>query len=156
LADPVLAARLAKKVPAARRVAVLRAAAAERIAEGTQGEAAAMLERAAELAGAAAPLRADVERELRSAYEAAGRGTETAARAQREAASDEATPELRAERWSEIADRREARGDLPGTMRALLEAARLDPVPVERWSAIERIAELVGDHDARVAALQAI
>ena len=86
----------------------------------------------------------------------AGRGTEIDARVQREAASDTTMPSMRADRWTEIAERREIRGDRGGAVRALLEACKLDPEPLERWSALERVAELAGDDDARVAALEKI
>ena len=154
LGDAALVERLGKKVPPSRRVAALRAWAREKILAGAHVEAAAALERAAEIGDAGTKI--ELEAELRRAYEAAGRGNEIEQRVQREAASDEATPAMRAMRWTEIADRREVRRDLPGTIRALQEAARLDPGPVERWSALERVAELAGDDGVRIGALREI
>ncbi len=152
--DAKLEERLAKKVKPARRAEALRARARDRAAGGAHAEAAAALERAIELA----PVedRADLEKELRDAYEAAGRGTEIEQRAEREAQTVDLTPAIRAERWTEIADRREQRGDLAGALRALLEAAKIDPEPVERWSTIERVAEAAGDPESRVGALREI
>jgi hypothetical protein len=154
LGDDALTERLAKKVPHARRVEALRQRARDAIATGAHAEATTALERAAELATDAT--RVEIEHDLREAYESAGRGTEIEQRAQREAQADEITPLVRADRWTEIADRRERRRDMAGALRALTEAARLDAVPVARWSAIERVAELAGDFDARVEALREI
>jgi tetratricopeptide (TPR) repeat protein len=56
----------------------------------------------------------------------------------------------------EVAERREARGDAPGAVRAALEACKLDPGPLERWSALERLADIAGDDEARITALQQI
>src|SRR6201999_771414 len=102
-------------------------------------EAVALLERALELADDAS--RPEVDRELRAAWDAAGRSAEIEARGQLDAASGGATPAERADHWTEIAERREARGDHEGAVRALTEACKLDPEPLERWSALERVAE---------------
>jgi len=63
---------------------------------------------------------------------------------------------VRANGWAEVADMREARGDKAGAVNALLEACKLDPEPLERWSALERVAEMAGDDEARITALQRI
>ena len=102
-----------------------------------------------------------MERELRAAWDAAGRGGEIDARVQREAASQAASPPMRADRWMEIAERRETRGDKTGAVRALLEACKLDSAPhasLERARArgrgspattTARVAALAGDRRAR-------
>ena len=113
-----------------------------------------LFERAVDLADE--PSRAPIERELRAAWDAAGRSAEIEARVQRDAASEAASPAARADHWTEIAERRESRGDKAGAVRALMEACKLDPEPLERWSALERVAEAAGDDVARVAALEAI
>lgn len=153
-AVPELAERLAKRVTPIRRGEALLGAARARASEGAHPEAAQLFERAVELLHGDA--RAEAERELRVAWEAAGRGSEIEARVQREAASDEAPESMRADRWAEIAERREARGDKEGAVRAQVEACKLDPKPLERWSALERLAEIAGDDEARVRALEQI
>jgi tetratricopeptide (TPR) repeat protein len=153
-AVPELADRLAKRVTPARRGEALLAAARARAHEAAYGDAAQLFERAVELLKG--DVRAEAERELRVAWEAAGRGNEIEERVQREAASDEAPQSMRADRWSEIAERREARGDKEGAVRAQFEACKLDPKPLERWSALERLAELAEDDETRVHALEHI
>jgi tetratricopeptide (TPR) repeat protein len=153
-ASPLLADSLAARVTSARRVEALLATARARMEDGRPVEAGPLFERAVELCDPQD--RGDVERELRAAWEAAGRGGEIEARVQQEAASAAASPAMRADRWTEIAERREARGDKSGSVRALLEACKLDPQPMRRWSALERVAEIAGDDDARVAALDQI
>jgi tetratricopeptide (TPR) repeat protein len=151
---PELEERLGKRVSRARRAAVLCAAARVRASEGAHAEAALLFERAVDVLEPAA--RPQVERELRAAWDAAGQGAETEARVQKEAASESGSPSARADRWMEIAQRREVRGDTMGAVRALVEACRLDPGPLERWSALERVAEAAGDLGARVEAMEAI
>ncbi|MGH7295738.1 MAG: hypothetical protein ACRELB_12420, partial [Polyangiaceae bacterium] len=151
---PALLDRLSTRVPPSRRGRALVAIARARISEGGHADAAPLFERAVDLVEDAD--RAEVERELRAAWDAAGKGSEIEARVQREAASAEAQPAMRADRWTEIAERREARGDRPGAVRALLEACKLDPEPMHRWSSLERVAELAGDDEARVKALEEI
>ncbi len=151
---PALEERLAKRVSRARRAEAIVTVARARLAEGAPAEAAALLERAIELVNE--PLRASIERELRAAWDAAGRSAEIEARVQRDAASEAASPAARADHWTEISERRESRGDKAGAVRALMEACKLDAEPLERWSALERVAEAAGDDVARVAALEAI
>lgn len=153
-AAPALAGVLSNRITPRRRAAALLAAARAHVTEGGHVDAAPLFERAVELVDGEE--RAEVERELRAAWDAAGRGSEIDARVQREAASDGALPAMRADRWTEIADRRETRGDRKGAVRALLEACKLDPDPMDRWSALERVADMAGDDDARVAALEQI
>jgi tetratricopeptide (TPR) repeat protein len=151
---PALAERLSRRVPQARRAEALLAVARAHVTDGAHGDAAPLFERAVDLVDA--DHRPEVERELRAAWDAAGRGSEIDARVQREAASHGALPSVRADRWMEIAERREVRGDRTGAVRALLEACKLDPAPMDRWSTLERVAEVAGDDDARIAALQEI
>ncbi|MGD0527055.1 MAG: tetratricopeptide repeat protein, partial [Polyangiaceae bacterium] len=148
---PALADRLDKRVTHRRRADALVAGARQRVTDGAHADAAKLFEHAADLLDGAE--RAEVERDLRAAWDAAGRGSEIDARVQREAASQGASPSMRADRWMEIAERRETRGDRIGAVRALLEACKLDPAPMDRWSALERVAETAGDDEARVAAL---
>ena len=139
-------------VSKSRRAAALLATARGYVTDGAYSEAAPLLERALELVEG--DQRADVERELHTVWDAAGQGGEIDARVQREAASGAASPAMRADRWTEIAERRETRGDRDGAVRALAEACKLDPEPMERWSALERVADLAADADARVQALR--
>jgi len=153
-AAPDLAVRLGKRIFAGRRAGALLAAARALAAEGSHAEGAPLFERAVDLLDGEE--RAQAERELRAAWDAAGRGSETDVRVQREASSDAASPSMRADRWTEIAERRELRGDFKGALRALLEACKLDPDPLHRWSSLERLAETTGDDAARVTALERI
>ncbi len=151
---PELAERLHKRVSRSRLAEALVAAARARLSDGAPVDAAPLFERAVEFLEGSD--RAEVDRELRAAWDAAGRGTEIEARVEREAASETVAPALRAERWEELAQRRESRGDRAGANRAQAEACRLDPEPLQRWSALERLAELSEDDDARVLALEHI
>jgi tetratricopeptide (TPR) repeat protein len=111
-------------------------------------------ERAVELLGRALDFvegaaRASLEWELRAALNAMG------ASADEPRVSDDALvegPDVRAERWIEVAERREARGDTAGAVGALLEACKLDPL-LGHWSALERVAEAAKDDSARILAL---
>jgi tetratricopeptide (TPR) repeat protein len=111
-------------------------------------------ERAVELLGKALDLvdgaaRATLEWELRAALNAMG------ASAEEPRVSDDALvegPDVRAERWIEVAERREARGDIAGAVGALVEACKLDPL-LGHWSALERVAETAKDDAARILAL---
>jgi tetratricopeptide (TPR) repeat protein len=151
---PELGERLARKVSGEHRARALSTLARERTSEGAHAEAAALLERAVDLADGGD--RQALERELRASLDAAGKSAEIDARVQQEAASDEASPSMRADRWTEIAERREARGDHAGAVRAVLEACKLDPEPLHRWSSLERVAEIEGNDAARVLALEQI
>jgi hypothetical protein len=153
-AQPALEERLGKRVSRSRRSEALLAAARARVADRAYADAAAIFERAVDVTPES--VRPDVEAELRAAWDAAGRSAEIEARVQRDAASEAATPGARADHWTEIAERRESRGDKEGAVRALSEACKLDPEPLERWSALERVAEAAGDDASRVTALEAI
>jgi tetratricopeptide (TPR) repeat protein len=99
------------------------------------------------------PARSELERELLKQREAAGAENEADHGAQVDEGGTSAT---RAERWTEIAERRENRGDAPGAVRALLEACKLEPGSLGRWSALERVAAIASDDDTRILALQEI
>ncbi len=62
--------------------------------------------------------------------------------------------EERAAAWSHIATQREMAGDPQGALAAWRLAAEADPVPLERFIAIERAAEAAGDVEARIAAIE--
>ena len=62
--------------------------------------------------------------------------------------------EERAAAWSHIASQREMAGDPQGALAAWRLAAEADPVPLERFIAIERAAEAAGDVEARIAAIE--
>jgi len=151
---PALAEKLAKRVKSERRVEALCTVARDLSSGRRYAEAAALFERALELLDPIA--RPALEVELRAAWDAAGRGAETEARVQLEAVDAAGVPAVRADHWMEIATRREARADLAGAVKAVVEACRLDPEPLERWSALERIADLAGDAAATVEAMEAI
>jgi tetratricopeptide (TPR) repeat protein len=152
--SPESTERIAADIPAARRAAALVSSGRLRAAAGAHGEAAALFERAIDLVDPSAS--ADVERELRRALDAAGRGSEIEARALREAVSETGSPSGRADAWTQIAELRERCGNSAGAAEALLEACRLDPEPLVRWSSLERVSELAGDDDARIEALEGI
>jgi hypothetical protein len=154
MASPDWTARVAEHITPGRRAAALIGAARARLSTGAPGDATPLFERAADLLEGSA--RAEVERELRAALDAAGRGSEIEVRACREAAAGVGSPSARASGWTEVAELRERRKDPAGAVQALLEACRLDPEPLERWSALERVAEVAGDDDARIAALEKI
>jgi cellulose synthase operon protein C len=153
-AFPELGERLAQRVGPGRRAGALVSSARANASEGRHGDAARLLERAADLVDETQ--RAEIERELRAALDAAGRSAEIEERVQEEAANDVSSPVVRADRWSEIAERREARGDKVGAVRALLEACKLDPGSLARWSVLERVAETGGDDGASIMALEQI
>ena len=153
-AFPDLAGRLAAWLRPARRVDALLAAARDEVTRGAPANAAILFERAADLVDGAR--RGQIEGDLRAALDAAGRSSEIEIRVQREAASDDSSPMVRADRWSEIADRREVRGDRGGAVRALMEACKLDPDSLQRWSALERVSEAAGEDAGTVMALEQI
>jgi len=153
-ASPELRERLDARVPRERLVEALLASAREHATAGAYEDATALFERAAELADG--DRRARIEGELRAALDAGGRSADIEARVQQEAASDVSSPADRADRWSEIAQRREGRDDMAGAVRAMLEACKLDPASLERWSVLERLAEIAGDADTGVVALEEI
>lgn len=144
---PELVSRRETGLTPARRAEALVSLSRARSTLGADAQSAGFLERALDLVDVDA--RASLEWELRAALKATGAsGGEPRVR-------DEATgegAEVRAERWMEVAERREERGDVAGAVGALLEACKLDPV-LGRWSALERVAEIAKDDTARVLAL---
>ncbi|HSQ68102.1 MAG TPA: hypothetical protein VLM85_33055, partial [Polyangiaceae bacterium] len=148
--EPALRARFEKKIPAARRIRAHRAfAEAERLA-GRYDGAIASLERIAELGPPEA--RAEVEALVRATFEMAGQAEELERRALARAKDGGATPLARADAWTELAQLCEQRGEVGDAARALHEAARLDPDPLERWSQVERVSALSGDSTLRAEA----
>lgn len=145
-------ARFEAKVPRARRLDALLARAAIEGDAGRPDAAAALLERAIDLTGDNRT-RVLVERRLHDVLEAAGRLGDLEARARRAAEQPDAPPPLRAARWLEVATMLEDRGDLAGAVDAVLSAARIDPAPLEPWSALDRLGSLLGRPSLRVRAL---
>ncbi len=152
--DPAIAAKLEELAPAATRAAVLRRWAHEQTLDGAHEIASRVLERAAELASGED--RADVERELVAAYEASGQAEEIEERALKEATNEHVAVAVRAARWNDVAEKRETRGNFVGAVDAFLAAAALDGDPIERWSVLERVAELAGSEEVRVQAIREI
>jgi tetratricopeptide (TPR) repeat protein len=146
--------RVVESIGPDRRATALAGAARARVAAGGFGDAAVLFERAVDLLGPSAS--SEVERELRAALDAAGRGSEIEARALREATAESGAPVARADAWTQVAELREMRGNAAAAAQALREACRLDPEPLARWSALERVAELAEDDEARVEALERI
>ena len=144
--------RLRKAAPDAERARAFHAFAEERTKEGAVEEALKALERAVELASPED--KPGFAQELRVAYEASGRAERIEERALREAMAEEASATVRAEHWAEVGHLREGRGDLKGSIEALLRAAKLDGSSVGRWSAIERIAHAAGMDDVRLDAIR--
>lgn len=142
---------LSLRAPPSRRARALIATARIRAAAGLNAEAAGLFERA--LDWVTHDERRDVESELRAARLLSGRDVDPSDRPPGE---ETGSSQLRADRWTDVANGREQRRDVAGAVRALLEATRLDPDPLERWSALERVAELAGDEDAQVLALEQI
>lgn len=152
--DPQCVGRLGDRVPVERRASALLAVARAHVDKTEFAEAIPLFERALTMVDE--NLRAGVERELRAAWKASGREVDIEQGVRREADDGVASPRERAARWMDIAERREARLDLKGALGAVLEACRLDPEPLERWSALERIAVVAEDSDAQIRALEEI
>jgi len=146
--------RFNARVTAERRVgAYLAFADDERGAGHPEGEIAA-LERALSLASPDA--RPPIEARVRAGLERAGKSEEVEARSVAAARNEASSAVERAERWNEVAQFREGRGDVTGATAALREAAILDSGPLERWSALERVAGLSGAAAIRAQALREI
>jgi tetratricopeptide (TPR) repeat protein len=144
---PELLGRPGMALPPHRRAEALASLARGQSSAGAHDRAAELLGRAVDLVEGTA--RASLEWELRAALNAMGtHGVEP--RADDEVLAEGA--ELRAERWVEVAERREARGDAAGAVAAVLEACKLDPI-LGHWSALERVAEAAKDDSARIVAL---
>jgi hypothetical protein len=152
-AVPELRDALARAAPPGRRAAALVQEARARVACGAHSEAALLFETAIDLLEGES--RVAIESELHAADEAAGRLSQIEARALRKASNADA-PSARADGWAEVGSIRERQGDLRGAVEALREACRLSGGPLERWSALERVAERAGDDAARVEALEQI
>ena len=143
--------RFNRRVPETRRAEAWRAFAESERAAGRYEKVIEALER---VKTCCPPEKRDaIESEIREAYTLAGRAEDLEVRARREAERDGSPHAARADAWSEVAHLREERGDVIGANAALLEAASLDPAPLERWSSLERIASLAGAFDVRVRAL---
>lgn len=144
---PELVNRPGMALAAGRRAEALVSFARAQSTLGAHGQAAGFFERALDVVESGA--RASLEWDLRAALRAIG-ATGGEPRMRDDAAAEGA--EVRAERWMEVAERREERGDFAGAVGALLEACKLDPA-LGRWSALERVAETAKDDAARVLAL---
>jgi tetratricopeptide (TPR) repeat protein len=152
--DESLLARLRKVASDTKRSAAIRAFGRDRMMDAAYDDAIRAFERAADLVDD--KHRGEVELEIRAAYDASGRAEEVEERALRDANNPAGSPAVRAGRWSEVAQRREARADLVGAVDALLAAASLDSGPIERWSALERVAQLAVLDEVRVHAIREI
>lgn len=145
--DQALLDRFSKRIDAARRTEALR-----NVAKKVADEDAPMSMRLYERASAIAPgdVRAEVAKELRDAMVKAGKGEDLVLR-------DIANPDLgateRAALWTELGRIREEKGELSGATDAFMQAATEEPT-VERWEAVERVAEQSGREHLRVEALQ--
>jgi len=147
-AHPGLADRAGMGLTPARRAEALASLARSRSSAAAHEQAARLFERALDLAdGAVRPI---LEWELRAALKAMG-ATADEPRLRADAVGEAA--DVRAERWMEVAERREARGDAVGAVGALREACKLDPQALGLWSALERVAESAKDASTRILAL---
>ena len=146
--------RFNARVTGARRVEAYLALADKEKDAGHPDLEIAALERALVLAVPEA--RHAIEARVRDGLERAGKGEEVEARSIAAARNEAATTTERAERWNEVAQFREGRGDVIGATAALREAAILDPKPLERWSALERVAGLAGAAAIRAQSLREI
>ncbi|MEO8800937.1 MAG: tetratricopeptide repeat protein, partial [Polyangiaceae bacterium] len=154
LNDEALTARFEKKVPSDARAQALLTYARELVQSGKSDMALGAYERATQLLPA--DERDPVLAEIRGIYESLGSEEDFEARALREAADESLTAAVRADRFTQVAHLREKRSDLVGATHALLDAARTDPSPLVRWSAVERAAELAQLAGIRVSALREI
>ena len=143
----------ARVTPARRVDAYLALADAEKAARNPEREIEA-LERALSLA--APDDRPPIEARVRDGLERAGKGEEVEARSIAAARNETSSSTERAERWNEVAQFREGRGDVIGATAALREGAILDPKPLQRWSALERVAGLAGAAAIRAQSLREI
>ncbi len=147
-------ARFDKRVPAQRRIEAYLAVADEARRDGRPDDEIAALETA--ITAAPADARPRLEARLRECFERTGKSEMIEARSIAEARNEELSTSMRANHWTEVAHLREGRGDVNGATAALREAAILDPAPLERWSALERIASLSGAAAIRAQALREI
>jgi tetratricopeptide (TPR) repeat protein len=154
LGDADLTKMLDKAISADERGEVFRQHARELATGGQHDQAIHAMERAIQLL--AGEERASAEAEILTFYSAAGRPGDLEQRAMLQAEDTSLPARDRADRYAEIAQWREERGDVASTVGLLFTAAELDPEPLVRWSALERAAELTKMADVRVLALQAI
>ncbi|WP_394828747.1 hypothetical protein [Pendulispora albinea] len=154
LGDTDLFARFDKSVPPGERAEVFRAYARDRAMSGEYDEAIDAMERARILFGPEE--RSGVEAEIRTLYGSAGRTSDLERRTLARAEDESFQPRERADRYTEVAQRCEERGELGSAASLLRKAAELDPAPLARWSALERAAELARRTDVRIMALREI
>lgn len=154
LGDEELLKRLDKKAPPDERAQALRAHARACADAGDHEGGIAAFERALELAPEGD--RAEIDAEVRELYARVGNRESIEERALRAAESEENLPGPRADRFADVAQLREERGDFAGALDALQQAAQLDPEPLARWSALERGAELAKRGDLKLVALREI
>ncbi|HWL88005.1 MAG TPA: tetratricopeptide repeat protein, partial [Polyangiaceae bacterium] len=154
LGDAELSARFDKAVPPSQRGEVFRVHARERAMAGEYDEAIDAMERARVLFGPEE--RSGVESEIRTLYGSAGRASDLERRTLARAEDESFQPRDRADRYTEVAQRCEERGELGSAASLLRKAAELDPGPLARWSALERAAELARRTDVRIMALREI
>ncbi|WP_394850394.1 hypothetical protein LZC95_23415 [Pendulispora brunnea] len=154
LGDAELSRRLDQTVPPDERAEVFRTYARERAMAGEYDEAIDAMERARILFGPEE--RSAVESEIRALYGSAGRASDLERRTLARAEDESFQPRDRADRYTEVAQRCEERGELGSSASLLRKAAELDPEPLARWSALERAAEMARRTDVRILALREI
>ncbi|WP_394839685.1 hypothetical protein LVJ94_22620 [Pendulispora rubella] len=154
LGDAELSQRFDQTVPPGERGEVFRAYARERAIAGEYDEAIDAMERARILFGPEE--RSAVESEIRALYGSAGRASDLERRTLARAEDESFQPRDRADRYAEVAQRCEERGELGSSASLLRKAAELDPAPLARWSALERAAEMARRNDVRILALREI
>jgi hypothetical protein len=150
--DDAAWARFRKASPDAERATMFHAHATERLRDGAIDDALRWLERAAQLA--TPDERVVIEQELRAAYDASGQAGRVEERALAAAEDESLGAGLRADRWMEIAQLREARNDIDGAIAAVQSSNALDGAHAERWSTLERLAGVASRDDVRLAALE--
>lgn len=147
---------LAKRISYERRAEALLATARAHASKGSHAAAAALFERALELtdANGVSPLplehRMVVEGELQTSWGAAKLASQAESRAPHSDAASDASPGSRAERWAEVAARREQRGDLEGAQAAWQRVLSLEADHEDADRALERIAAARGRYDELV------
>ncbi len=146
--------RFEKRVPRKQRISAYVELADTARGEGRFDDEITALETAVGIAPASE--RRPLEVRLREALERAGKSELIEQRSLSEAKNTENAPHTRANHWTEVAHLRESRGDVNGATAALREAAIVDSQPLERWSALERIASLSGAAAIRAQALREI
>jgi tetratricopeptide (TPR) repeat protein len=151
--DVPLRERFARRIKPNRLTEALRAVAHDNVEE-RYDVALEMLERATE--SASESRMEDLSEELKAVREAVVRVEAEEEAALEEAKSNNLREEERADKWVEVAEAREATGDLAGATDALVEAVRLEPEGEKRWDALERVAELAGRASVWFSALEQV